>query len=74
MFALQAAVVPPFRPVQLHVQGPRPVTVVALPALQRFVVGVAVKVPPFELPQAPLTGFCVNVADTVQFAVTGPVV
>ncbi len=74
MFALQLAVVPPDRPAQLQVQGPTPLTVLVIPALQRFVVGALVKVPPFELPQAPFTGFCVNVADTVQAPVIEAVV
>jgi hypothetical protein len=43
LFALQFAVVPPFAPRQLHVQGPVPATVVAVPAVQRFVEGVVGK-------------------------------
>ncbi len=74
MFALQFAVVPPFSPVQLHVHGPRPLTTVAFPTLQRFVVGATVKVPPFELPQTPLMAFSVKVAVTVQSPVMAPVV
>ena len=44
MFAEQLAVEPPFDPAQLQVQGPLPVTVLALPAVQRLLVGAAVRV------------------------------
>ncbi len=64
MFALQPAEDPPYRPVQSHVQGPVPPTAVAFPALQRFVAGAAVKVPPFADPQTPSTGRSANVAVT----------
>ncbi len=74
MLALQFAVVPPYRPAQFQVQGPTPLTAVAFPALQRFVVGALVNVPPFELPQAPLIGFWVNAAVTVHAPVICPVV
>ena len=50
MFAEQFAAVPPFNPVQLHVHGPLPLTVVGVPALQRFVEGADVNVPPFDDP------------------------
>ena len=53
--AEQLAVVPPFNPMQLHNQGPLPLTDVSAPELHRFTVGVVVKVPPFEVPQAPFT-------------------
>ncbi len=56
MFAEQLAVVPPLDPVQLHVHGPVPLTVVAVPALQRLVVGAVVKVPPLDEPHTPFTG------------------
>lgn len=72
--AEQLAVDPPFDPVQLHDQGPLPLTEVGVPALHRFVVGAVVKVPPFADPQTPFTGPVVNVADTVQFAVMALVV
>ncbi len=53
--ALQLAVVPPFVPAQLHVQGPVPETVDGVPVEQRFVVGADDTVVPFEDPQAPFT-------------------
>ena len=70
MFAEQSAVVPPYKPEQLHAQGPLPVTDVAAPALQRFAVGAEVNVPPLEAPQAPLTGSAVKLAVMVIAAVT----
>ena len=74
MAAEQLAVVPPFSPAQLQVQGPEPVTALALPVVQRLVLGAAVKVPPWAVPHAPSTGIGVNVAATVQLAVTAFVV
>ena len=53
--AEQVAVVPPLLPTQLQLQGPVPVTVVAVPALQSLVVGALVKPAPFEGPHAPVT-------------------
>jgi hypothetical protein len=53
--AEQVAVVPPFDPVQLHVHGPAPLTLEALPELQRFKVGADVNVPLLDEPHAPLT-------------------
>ena len=47
---------PPFNPAQLQAQGPVPVTVEALPAEQRLVVGAVGTVVPFADPQAPFTG------------------
>jgi hypothetical protein len=46
-------VAPPWLPAQVHDHGPAPVTVDAVPALQRFAVGALLTVPPFALPQAP---------------------
>ena len=60
----------------LHVQLKLPaavVTVLAVPVLQRFAVGATSAPTPFALPQAP-TVVGANVAVTVQFAVTAPVV
>ncbi len=74
ILAEQLDVVPPFDPVQLHVQGPVPLTAVAVPALQRLVVGAEVNVPPLDVPHTPSTGAAVNVAATVQLAVTAFVV
>lgn len=53
--AEQVAAVPPPLPAQLHDQGPLPLTVEAVPALQRFAVGALARLPPFEDPHAPLT-------------------
>ena len=55
-FAEQVAVVPPLAPAQLHAHGPLPLTVDAVPALQRLAVGALLSVPPFEAPHAPFTG------------------
>ena len=74
LFAWQLAVDPPFDPAQVQIQGPLPVTALAVPALQRLVVGAEAKVPPLDEPHWPLTGVAVNVAVTVQFAVMGFVV
>ena len=52
--ALQLAATPPFDPLQVHVQGPVPVTVEAVPIEQRLVVGIDVLLVPFEIPQTPL--------------------
>lgn len=53
--ALQEALVPPLVPLQLQVQGPvtGPATALALPAVQRLVVGVVEKVERWEDPQEP---------------------
>ena len=74
MFAEQLAVEPPFDPAQLQVQGPLPVTVLALPAVHRLVVGAVVKTPWLAEPHWPSTGVAVNVAVTVQLAVIAFVV
>ena len=71
--AEQLAVVPPFDPAQLQVQGPEPVTALAVPVVQRSVVGALVRVVLFAGPQVPFI-IGVNVAVTVQLAVMGPVV
>jgi hypothetical protein len=47
---------PPLLPLHAQAQGPTPVTVVAVPAVQRPVVGAVVTATPFAEPQAPLTG------------------
>ena len=74
ILAEQLAVEPPLDPVQLHVQGPLPLTAVAVPVLQRFVVGAEVNVPPLDEPHAPLIGFAENVAVTEQLPVIAFVV
>ena len=53
--AEQVAVVPPPLPAQLHDHGPLPLTVDAVPVVQRLAVGALVRLPPFEDPHAPLT-------------------
>ena len=55
----QEAVVPPFDPAQLQVQGPVPLTEVASPAEQRFMAGAVETVVPLALPHEPLTGVTV---------------
>ena len=52
--AVEEVLVPPFRPLQPQVQGPEPLTVVAIPAEQRFVEGAEERLAPFEDPQEPL--------------------
>ena len=54
ILAEQLAVEPPFDPWQLQVQGPVPLTELAVPAVQRLVVGAEVKVPPSAEPHWPL--------------------
>lgn len=49
------AVVPPFDPVQLHDQGPLPLTVVADPELHRPTVGAVVNIVLFDDPHTPFT-------------------
>jgi hypothetical protein len=53
--AWQEAVVPPLLPAHVHVHGPLPVTVEAVPALHRLVVGAVLVVSPFADPHTPLT-------------------
>jgi len=60
-FAEQLADDPPFSPAQVHVQGPLPETVLAVPKLQSPELGAEETVPPLLAPQAPLT-------DTDEFA------
>ena len=75
--AEQVAVVPPLSPAQVQVQGPLPVTVLGVPALQRLVSGGVLEVPPLAEPHWPFTT-CgpkgLNVAMTVQSAVITSVV
>jgi hypothetical protein len=69
MLAEQLAVDPPFDPVQLHVHPVDVgVTVDAMPALHRLILGTDVNVPPLDDPQDPFTGPVVNDAETVQSA------
>jgi hypothetical protein len=61
----QVAVLPPLLPVQLHDHGPLPLTAEAVPAVQRFAVGLALTVAPFEEPQAPLTAVEASLSEHV---------
>ena len=71
--ALQLAVVPPPDPAQVQVHGVLlllpPVTVLAVPVVQRLV-GTVVKIPPLSEPQAPLE-VRANVTMTLQSPMTG---
>ena len=44
---------PPPEPAHVQFHGPEPFTLEAVPALQRFAVGVLVRSAPFEEPHAP---------------------
>jgi hypothetical protein len=68
----QVAVLPPLLPAQLHDHGPLPLTAEAVPAVQRFAVGLALTVAPFEEPQAPLTGVAEATFVAEQVAVLPP--
>jgi hypothetical protein len=48
-------VLPPLLPTQVHDHGPLPLRADAVPVEQRFAVGLALTVAPFEEPHAPLT-------------------
>jgi hypothetical protein len=52
--AVQLAFDTPLLPKQVQLHGPEPVTVEAVPAAQRFVVGATVKEAPFAVPQTPI--------------------
>jgi NADH/NAD ratio-sensing transcriptional regulator Rex len=67
LFALQLAVVHPFTPVQLQLQGPVQVTEVELHNEQRLVVGIEARLEALELPQDPLV-----VLFALQLAVVHP--
>ena len=69
MLAEQVAVVPPFNPAQLQFQGPVPVTLDAVPIVQRLDDGTMVTVVLLALPQVPLVVESANVAVTL-FAVS----
>jgi hypothetical protein len=69
--AVQLTVAPRPEPAQVQLQGPLPLTFDAVPALQRFVVGLLVRSAAFEEPQAPLTAPPVGVGplgETVNVA------
>jgi hypothetical protein len=69
---LHDAVVPPLLPAQLHDHGPLPLTVDAVPAVQRLAVGALVRLPPFEEPHAPFTGCAEATFFAEQAAVVPP--
>ena len=70
---MQVAVVPLPAPAQLHVHGPLPLTVSAVPALQRFAVGATISVWPSDAPHAPLTAVTTSACLlAVQLAVVPP--
>jgi hypothetical protein len=56
--ALHELFVPPLLPAHVHDHGfvPPPVTTLAVPGLQRFVVGAVAVVTPLAVPQSPATG------------------
>jgi len=49
----QEAVVPPFEPVQVQVQGPEPLISVALPESHKLAAGVEDRLAPLDDPQTP---------------------
>jgi hypothetical protein len=65
--AEQEADVPPFDPAQVQLHGPLPVTLEAVPKVQRLVVGIDETVVPLADPQEPLiaVGVAINVALTL---------
>ena len=56
MGAEQEALLPPLLPLQDQFHGPLPLTVLAVPAVQRSELGAALTATPLALPQKPLTG------------------
>lgn len=52
---MQLALLPPLAPAHVHVQGPAPLTAVAVPVAHSPAVGATSVSPPFAVPQAPLT-------------------
>jgi hypothetical protein len=68
--AWQAAIVPPFEPAQVQLNGPVPLTADAVPVLQRAVVGAGFPVSLLAAPHAPLTA--AGFSDAAQLAVVPP--
>ena len=66
--AEQLALAPPLEPAQLHVHGPEPVTVDAVPVEQRLVDGADDACVPFADPHTPLTGVELAFTATVVLA------
>ena len=52
----ELAVLPPLLPAQLHVHGPLPLTLLAVPTLHNPLVGALLKLCPLALPHTPLMG------------------
>ena len=69
--SVHEAALPPLLPAQLHAHGPLPLTVDAVPAVQRFAVGAVLTDAPFEEPHAPFTG-ARTAFDAEQVAVVPP--
>jgi hypothetical protein len=59
--------VPPLLPAQLQDHGPEPLTVDAVPVLQRPLAGTPGTPTPFALPHAPFTGVAANEAEHEAF-------
>ncbi|MFA5247031.1 MAG: hypothetical protein WC408_04050 [Candidatus Micrarchaeia archaeon] len=74
------AAIPLLDPLQVQAQGPLPVTLEAVPAVHKFVVGAEGKLAPFDEPQAPLTALlaeqllvvCIPPFAPAQVQVQGP--
>jgi hypothetical protein len=66
--AVHVALAPPLEPPQLHVHGPDPATVDAVPAEQRLAEGLDDTVVPFADPHTPLTGAALAPTATVVLA------
>ena len=75
-WAEQVAFDPPLLPGHTQFHGPLPETGTETLPTHRLVVGAAIKMPPFALPQTPFTGPIVGVNDayTLQLATTAAVV
>jgi hypothetical protein len=63
---------PPFDPKHVQFQGPLPVTVDGVPALQSPLVGAALVITPFAEPHWPLTGCAEEASGAEQYAVVPP--
>jgi hypothetical protein len=66
------AAAPPLLPAQLHDHEPEPLTVDAVPVVQRFAVGALARLAPFEEPHAPFTGCAAATFVAEQVAVAPP--
>jgi hypothetical protein len=68
--AAHCAVLPPLLPAQSQLHGPLPLIADAVPAVQRLVVGLLLRLSPFDDPQVPLTG--AGFSEAVHCAVVPP--